>query len=195
VLTIPGPGCIKNCQATQAATVNDFAIQATPSLQKVTAGAEATYTIAVAPSSSSGFPNSVSLTCGSGLPTGAACSVPNNPVPNLNNGAVTRVLNITTTARVTTPASLFRTGGPLYALWLPIGGLALVGGISRRRRWFLGGLLLIVLGTIALFPGCSSSSNSAVTTGTPAGTYTVTVNATSGPGNATRTTSVQLAVQ
>jgi len=127
------------------------------------------------------------------LPTGAACSFPNNPVPNLNNGAVTRILNITTTARVTTPASLFRTGGPLYALWLPIGGLALVGGVSRRRRWFLAGLLLMVLGTIALLPACSSSTSSSVTTGTPAGTYTVTINATSG--TASRTTSVQLAVQ
>lgn len=194
VLTIPGPGCLKNCQATQTATVNDFAIQATPSLQQVTAGAEATYTISVAPSSSSGFPNAVSLACGSGLPSGAACSFPNNPVPNLNNGAVTRILNITTTARVTTPASLFRTGGPFYALWLPIGGLALVGGISRRRRWFLGALLLVVLGAIALLPGCSSSSSPAVTSGTPAGTYTVTINATSGSA-ATRTTSVELAVQ
>ena len=193
VLTIPGPGCLKNCQAAQTATVNDFAIQAIPPLQKVSAGAEATYTIAVSPSSSTGFPSSVSLTCGSGLPTGAACSFPNNPVPNLNNGAVTRILNITTTARVTTPASLFRTGGPLYALWLPIGGLALVGGVSRRRRWFLAGLLLMVLGTIALLPACSSSTSSSVTTGTPAGTYTVTINATSG--TASRTTSVQLAVQ
>jgi len=194
VLTIPGAGCIKNCQATGTATVNDFAIQATPSLQKVTAGAEATYTVSVAPSSSSGFPGSVSLTCGSSLPTGAACSFPNNPVPNLNNGAVTRILNITTTARVTTPASLFRTGGPLYALWLPIGGLALVGGISRRRRWFLGALLLMVVGGIALLPGCSNSSSGSVTSGTPAGTYTVTVNATSGTAPA-RTTSVQLLVQ
>lgn len=194
VLMIPGPGCIQNCQATQTATVNDFSIQATPSLQKVTAGAEATYTIAVAPSTTSGFPDSVSLTCGSGLPSGASCSFANNPVPNLNNGGVTRVMTISTTARVTTPASLFRSGGPFYALWLPIGGLALFGGISRRRRWFLGGLLLI-LGVIAMLPGCSNSSNTAVTTGTPAGTYTVTINATSGPGPATRTTSVQLLVQ
>jgi len=195
VLMIPGAGCIQNCQATQTATVNDFSIQATPSLFKVTAGAEATYTIAVAPSSTSGFPNSVSLNCGSGLPTGASCSFANNPVPNLNNGGVTRILTISTTARVTTPASLFRTGGSFYALWLPIGGLALFGGISRRRRWLLGGLLLIVLGAIAWLPACSNSSSPAVTTGTPAGTYTVTVNATSGPGPATRTTSVQLLVQ
>jgi len=161
----------------------------------VTAGAEATYTVAVAPSSSSGFPGSVSLACGSGLPTGATCSFPNNPVPNLNNGAVTRIMNITTAARVTTPARLFPTGGPIYALWLPIGGLALMGGISRRRRWLLGGLFLIVLGTIALLPACSNSSSSSVTTGTPAGTYTVTINATSGPAPATRTASVQLIVQ
>ncbi|HET7840452.1 MAG TPA: SBBP repeat-containing protein [Terriglobia bacterium] len=192
-LTIPGPGCQAGCQATGSAQVNDFAIQATPSLQKVTAGAEASYSVTVQPSSNSGFPESISLACGPGLPTGATCSFPNNPVPNLNSGPVTRVLDITTTARVTTPARLFHGGGPVYAFWLPIGGLALVGGLSRRRRLLLAALLAMVIATIAFFPGCSNSSNTSLTTGTPAGTYTVTVNATSG--NATRSTAVQLEVQ
>jgi hypothetical protein len=196
-ISIPGPGCLKNCQVAQVATVNDFAIQGTPATVKVSAGNEATYTIQVQPSTSGAagniFPDSVSLSCGT-LPANAQCAWSgSNPVPNLNNGAVTRILNIKTAPHTTTPASLFRTGGPLYALWLPIGGLALLGGVSRRRRWLLAGLLTILLGTISFLPACSSSPNTSLSGGTPAGTYTVNINATSG--TATRTTSVQLIVQ
>jgi hypothetical protein len=36
-------------------------------------------------------------------------------------------LNVNTTQRVTTTVKLFRPGGPLYAGWLPLSGLALLG--------------------------------------------------------------------
>jgi hypothetical protein len=100
---------------------------------------------------------------------------------------------ITTTARVTTPAGLFRHGGPSYALWMPIFGAGLLGaGISCKRRLLLGAFLAVVVGIALLQAGCGSSGNSTSTSGTPAGTYTVTVNAT---GGATRSTTVQLTVQ
>jgi ABC-type oligopeptide transport system substrate-binding subunit len=66
-------------------------------------------------------------------------------------------------------------------------------GISRKRRLLLGIFFALVLGTALLQAGCSSSSTTTTTNGTPAGTYTVTVNATSG--SATRTTTVQFTVQ
>jgi len=141
-----------------------------------------------------GFPGSVSLSCASGLPSGAACSFTNNPIPDMLHGPKSLPFEITTTARVTTPASLFHQGGPSYALWMPIFGAGLLGaGISRKRRLLLGLFLAVVLGIALLQAGCGSSGNgSSSTSGTPAGTYTVTVNAT---GGATRSTTVQLTVE
>jgi hypothetical protein len=182
---------LSNSAATGTATVNDFGVKVVgPNLQQVTAGAQATYQIQVTPTGP--IPSSVSLSCGSGLPSGASCTFLNNPIPNLNNGAQSRSLEITTTFRVVTPGSLFRPG-PIYAVWFPVSGLAILGaGISRKRRLLLGLFFAAVLGTVVLQAGCgSSSSNSSTTTGTPAGTYTITVNATS---VAVRTTTVTLTV-
>jgi Beta-propeller repeat len=175
------------------ALVNDFIVQATPASQTVTAGNQATYTITVTPTGVIG--QSVSLGSCSGLPAGASCTFSNNPIANLNSGAQNRTLQITTTPRVTTPASLFRSGKILYAFWFPVSGLALIGvGATRRRRWLAGLFIVCALGAMVLQAGCGSKSgNSSSTTGTPAGTYTVTMNATSG--TATRSTAVTLVVK
>jgi Beta-propeller repeat len=173
------------------ANVNDFCVTVSPSTATVTAGAPATYVVQVTPTGA-GIPESVSLSCGSGLPSGAACAFLNNPIPNLNNGPQSRSLEISTQFRVTTPASIFRRG-PIYAFWFPVSGLAMLGaGVSRKRRPLLGLFFAAVLGTVALQAGCGSSSSSgSTTTGTPAGTYTITINATS---VAVRSTTVQLTV-
>jgi hypothetical protein len=112
----------------------------------------------------------------------------------MNGGPQSRSLEIATTARVTTPAALFRERQLFYAFWLPISGLAVIGtGISRKRRMLLGIFFSMVVSMVLLQAGCGSSKKSTTTTtGTPAGTYTVTVNATSG--SATRTTTVRLTV-
>jgi len=187
-------------QASASVTVNDFSIKVAPAAATVPAGVPAIFTATVTPSSTSGFPDSVSISCGSGLPTGATC-VPgnNNPLPNLNTGAQSSQFVINTTARVTTTTDL-RHGrlpqGPLYATLLPVSGLALLGmGLrgKRQRRWLIGLLLAGFFALILFLQGCSSSSTVTTTTGTPAGTYTVTVDAVSG--NATRSTVVTLVVQ
>jgi hypothetical protein len=191
-LTVPGTNFVPVSRS-GTATVNDFGLSATAVNSTVTAGATATYNLTVTPTGP--FPESVSLGSCSGLPAGASCSVAQNPINNLNNGPQSRTLDISTTARVTTPASLIRKDAISYALWLPLSGLALIGsGLSRRRSFLLGLLLAVVLGVVFLQAGCGSSSNNTPTTnGTPAGTYTVTINATSG--SATRTTAVTLVVQ
>jgi len=173
--------------------VNDFVVSASPNSQTVTAGNQATYTITVTPTGV--IPESVSLGSCTGLPAGAACAFSGNPIPNLNNLAQSRTLNITTTPRVTTPAGLLRDRSIFYAFWLPVSGLAFVGvGVSRKRRWMLGVFIAAILAFTIFQSACSSySSNPATTTGTPAGTYTVTLNATSG--SASRSTSVTLIVQ
>jgi hypothetical protein len=190
-LTIAGSGFQSTAGA--SASVNDFGVQASPALQTVTAGNQATYNITVTPSGP--ISESVSLGQCSGLPAQANCVFANNPIANLNSGAQSRTLEITTQPRVTTPASLFRNHRPFYAFWFPVSGLALIGaGVTRRRRWLLAVLVAAGLGMVALEAGCGSSSPStSTTTGTPAGTYTVTLNATSG--SATRSTAVTLVVQ
>jgi hypothetical protein len=129
------------------------------------------------------------------LPAGATCSFSNSSIANLNSGPRSETFDIATTVRVTTPASLFHHNGPIYALWLPLSGLALIGsGGSRKRRLLLALIFAVVLSGIVLESACSSSSSTpSSTTGTPAGTYSITVNATSG--SAVRSTVVQLVVK
>jgi hypothetical protein len=67
------------------------------------------------------------------------------------------------------------------------------GRVNRKGR-FLGGLLFLILMTlVALQPACGGHSSTTTTTGTPAGTYTVTVSATSG--TFSQTTPITLVVQ
>jgi len=188
--------------ASASVTVNDFSLKVGPAAATVVAGVPAIFTATITPSSNSGFPDSVSISCGSGLPTATTC-VPgnNNPIPNLNTGAQSSQLVINTTTRVSTTTDLRHGGGPgipFYATWLPVSGLALLGvglgGKTSRRRRVLMGLLLAGLFALLLFlPGCHSAAPVTTTTGTPAGTYPVTINAVSG--SATRTTVVTLVVQ
>ncbi len=179
-------------------TVNDFSVgpaPGSPTSLTVPAGVPAIYTIQVTPTGA--IPESVALTCGT-LPSETNCTYTNPTITNLNNGPQSRTLEITTTARVTTTTRLWRNGGPFYALWLPVGGLALVGagvGVkpSRRRRALLAAVLGIFFALIVFQAGCSSTSSTTLTTGTPAGTYTVSVNAKSG--SITRTAPITLIVQ
>ncbi len=177
-----------------SSVVNDFALAVSPASVTVPAGVPASYTAVVTPTGS--IPDSVSLSCSSGLPSGATCSVTTNPIPNLDTGAASTTLVINTTARVTTTTGLWPSGRPLYATWLPVCGLTLLGvGFSgkRRRRILFGLIVALALAGIAFMPGCSSHTSTTTTTGTPAGSYTVTVSATSG--TAVRTTTIQLVVQ
>jgi hypothetical protein len=77
---------------------------------------------------------------------------------------------------------MIRRSGILYALWLPVPGLALIGlgfGSRSSRRKNLMGLLLLwtVLASLIVLPACGSSSGGGGggNSGTPAGTYTVTI--------------------
>ena len=175
-------------------TVNDFNISVSPPTATVPAGVPAVYTATVTPTGN--IPESVSLSCSSGLPTGATCTETTNPFPDLDSGAVSTILVINTTARVTTTTELRDLHLPIYAVWLPVSGLALLGigiGGSRKRK-LLAGLMLAGFFSLILFqPACGSKKSVTTTSGTPAGTYVVTVAATSG--SATRTAVVTLIVQ
>ena len=183
------------------ATVNDYNLSLSPSAPPpVVAGAPATLNVTVTPTGN--IPQSVSLSCTSRLPAGALCQFPNgSSIPNLSSGAQSRELVISTTARVTTPASLWRSGKTFYAAIVPLLGFALlgmaVGSKTNQRRGFLALFLTASFSLILFQAACSSSSTSTTTTGTPAGTYSITVSATSGsaPAQAARTQQLTLTVQ
>jgi hypothetical protein len=178
------------------AAVNDFGVSVSPPTVTVPAGAPASYTVTVTPTGN--IPDTLTLSA-SGAPTSATTSFPNGATfTNLSSGAQSRQLVVNTTARVTTPASLFPSGRPFYAALFPVSGLALLGvGIggkkSRRRRLMMTAMLGVFFALVLFQAGCGSSSNTTTTTGTPAGTYNLTVTATSG--TATRTQQIVLVVQ
>ena len=210
VLPLTSPGGLSNSLAASApgtqtptasstVAVQDFNISVepgTPSVITVPAGVPANYTVKVT-GTFSNFPDSISLSVGSGLPTSTTTAWTTNPIPSLTGSAQTSVLTVTTTARVTTTTGLWHRG-QLYAICLPFSGMAFLGlGIGRRmsrKRRILTGFMLAGFFLVVFFQaGCGSSSSTTTTTGTPAGTYTLTVNGVSG--TATRTTTVTLIVQ
>jgi hypothetical protein len=192
--TVSVPGQSFQASASASAAINDFNLSASPAAQTVAAGAVASYQVKVTPTGA--IPNTVSLGVTSSLPTGATAIFTAPSFPNLNNGPQFSTLNISTTARVTTTTQL-RRDGPHYALLLPISGFALLGvaggKTSRRRRWLLGILAGVFLVLLGLTASCGSTPTTTVTTGTPAGQYTVIITSTSG--SASRAYSVVMTVQ
>jgi subtilase family serine protease len=149
----------------------------------VSAGGSAASSITVAPTA--GFTGAVALTCsvtGGGSPA-PTCAFSLNPVPNASG---TSMLTVSTTAAHSLSGGLtsHRSGhgfGWLVSSATLFAGLLL--GVPARRRRRVAGLGLMLLVFFAAGVGCGGSSSgggSTKTGGTPAGTYSVTVTATSG---------------
>ena len=189
-------GSFSTTAVAPAVTVNTFKVGALQSSNTVVAGNPASYTIQVTPLSQ--FTASISISCNSGLPASSTCTPSTTPVTLQGTSPSTITLVISTTPRVTTTAGNSAGRGLFYASWLPITGIAFL-GIGVGSRWrpgrrVLGGLLFPVVATLVLLqPACSGHSNSSTTTGTPAGTYTVNVTASSG--SFSQTTPITLVVQ
>ncbi|MGB7601143.1 MAG: protease pro-enzyme activation domain-containing protein [Candidatus Sulfotelmatobacter sp.] len=141
---------------------------------------------AVSVSYSTGFSGTISLAC-SGLPTGAACVF--SPASIKSNGAATTTnCTITVTTTAATAKLLPPARGIYFAQWMTgmglLFGMVVIGAPKqqRARGMFLASVLLL----ICLVPGCGGgSSNKTPPTpppavSTPAGSYNVVVNATSG---------------
>jgi hypothetical protein len=172
-----------NNTVTAPFTASGYTVAISPSSQTVPAGETAQYSVVVAPTQGV-FGANVSLTC-SALPTGATCNFTNSTL-NLSNGAgsAASILNLLTTAQPVSTASA-PWHGPLYALWITVPGMAFLGlgtgGKKRRRTWLLGLIALSAFFTLMLMqPACSRGRTQPTVSGTPSGTYSLTVTATSG---------------
>lgn len=150
-------------------------------------------------SNSTGFSGTISLAC-SGLPSEAACQFAPSTI-TANGTAATTSASITVTTTAATTSSQERAHLP--AVWMAGMGLllfssVLLGGKRQRTR---GLFLMLTLMLLIVAPGCGggSSSKGGGTTGpppnagTPTGTSTVFVTATSG--STTSTTAFVLVVQ
>jgi hypothetical protein len=182
-------------------TGQDFSLaSSSSSTATIAAGQIANYTIAVNPLG--GFNQTVALSC-NGAPAQSSCSLSTNSV-KLNGSSSTNIKVTVTTAGnsagLANPLHVLPMSGNRLALWLPlcgVPGLALVGiwGSWRKRHGsaLYGLALLCLLSLGAGLSGCGGGG----TTGTPAGTYTISVigafssNATS----LTHTTKLTLTVQ
>ena len=171
-----------------------FNVSIAPGSISVKQGASATATMSVAPTF--GFSQPVSFGC-AGLPNESSCSFsPATVTPNGEN-VVTATISISTTA----PSSAKNSDQ-----WPFLGGatvLALCVVYPRKKQrqtfWVYSGVLFAIAfcGCGAVL-GCGGTSSSQPTNaGTPAGTYSITITATSGSGTSaiSESTSVSLTVQ
>ncbi len=166
--------------ATASFVAGGFSLSVSPSARSVTAGVLTTYSVNLSPSPV--FGATVSLSCGS-LPAGANCIfTPSNSLTLTGNQSVT--LNLTTSPQPVTTANSRYWGSSRYALWLMVPGMVVLGlgAGSKRRSRLLGLLTLCVLFALVLLqPSCSGGGKTPpAVSGTPTGTYSLTVTATSG---------------
>jgi uncharacterized protein (TIGR03118 family) len=164
----------------------DFSIVASPTTATVSVGQSAQLTVTV--DSLNGFSAATTFSC-SGLPALATCSFsPSSVTPQAGTTATTK-LTIATQPVGYMPQVAHGIG---LILWSPFAALGLFGLVvarTGRKRSFSGGGLMAfatplafatVVAAVLILGGCGSYS-AATQTGTPPGTKTVMVTATSGP--------------
>jgi uncharacterized membrane protein len=186
--------------------VADFAVSAPASTTPATINPGQSATASMNWNALGGFSGTVMFTCSVSPSPELAPKCSMNPASvEVSGGGVTSTLTVTTTAPTTAASgpALLRRWAPVYALWLPIPGMAMIGlalGGARRRRCFVMLGLLTLLAALSMLAACGGGNNNntgTTTPGTPAGAYTVTVTGTSGSGTAatTHTAKISLNVQ
>jgi hypothetical protein len=161
----------------------------------VKSGSSAQYALTFSPLGASTFANAVSYTCdaSSSVPLGGCSFSPASPI-NAGSSVRTVSLTVTTTAPIASLEN--RQGAPLYAVWIWPNLFLLFAGTYHGKSIALKVLLLsMTLATLlCLTVSCGGGlqgGGGGGNPGTPIGSYTVTVNATSGQ----TTHSVQVTLQ
>lgn len=159
----------------------DYSLILPKSSASVLPGQATTFAIEISPQH--GFNGTVTFSC-SGVPAGANCSFsPASVTPNGKAGSTT--LTITTTAGgLAAFAVPYRPYGgtsrlPVCAAMLLGIGMVVV-GFGKKRRLQPLCLMLLTGAALSGLVACGGSSTPPPAPGTPAGTYTITVTATSG---------------
>jgi hypothetical protein len=179
-------------QVTLSGVGQDFAIGFSRTTQSVIAGQTASYELLISPLG--GFNQAVALSC-SGAPQFANCVVsPASIAPA--NGPVWVSVKVTTRASSQTsgPGAAPRrrppfppAGGPW--LWLEALSTGLLAVAARKRRLVLASALMLL--SVTMWVACGGGAAPSIfTPGTPNGTFTVVVNAMSGPLSHSATTTL-----
>ncbi|HKF49252.1 MAG TPA: Ig-like domain repeat protein [Terracidiphilus sp.] len=205
------PGDANNAASTSGAVsvtvaAPSFTPGTPPGTQTIAPGGTASYALSYA--DNGGYTGTVSLSC-SGLPAEATCSFNPASLTFTGSGNQTSTLSIATTAASSAlGAPARRPGEPLRAPLVFAGLAGLVFGLARMRRVSARlrsvGCLLLIAAAAMLAAGCGGASGSSGgggggggggNAGTPAGTYSVTVNAVDATNNLKQALTLTLTVQ
>ena len=169
---------------TGTAVTSDFSIAGSATSATIKAGSAATYSLTVAPVGGA-FSNAIQLSC-SGAPAKATCSVsPSSVTPGSKSVNVTVTVSTAgSSAELVAPTKGFH---PIYAFLFQLPGFGIFGmlfaGSPRRsKRYSKAIILTLLLFAMLLMIGCAGGTGIAQQqqTGTPTGTYTLTVSGVSG---------------
>jgi hypothetical protein len=177
----------------------DFSIAGSPSTVTLSAGSQAAYSVTVTPQGGT-FSNSISLACS--LPaalTFASCSLsPPSVNPGSNSGTSTLTVKTAGPSAGLVPVTGTRSTKRILARTLVAPSSVFIGmaflWTTRRRRRFFSGFATVVLWIFLIQAvACGGGSGTPSRSGTPPGTYMITI--TGAFGSLQHTNSVTLNVQ
>jgi hypothetical protein len=174
---------------TLAGAGQDFSLGSFTTARTVLAGASAIFTLKLSPEG--GFAQSVSLAC-TGAPTAATCVASPSSVVLDGTSSAAATVTVTTTARsLDVPPADGPAHPPSPKVWgrhsalrpmLWLLALTMLGSLAALQRRRLGLSLALTLLLVLLWAACGGGGSLRSLSGTPAGSYTLTVTATASDG-------------